>query len=96
MDNFFTSPTEEIRIRARYSFPARSTERTCLFACTLQLWEWEGQNPGGVYYIHDCIVNFYRRRIPMGYPYQPLRGDSGNAANLAQYCQHFEFLLPRP
>lgn len=95
VDNFFTSPTEETRIRARYSFPARSSQRTCLFVCTLRLSEWEGQNPGGVSYIHDCIVNFYRRRLPMGFPYQPLSG-GGAVTDLAQYCQHFQFLLPHP
>lgn len=96
VDNFFTASTYETRIRARYSFPAGARDRACLFACTLQLSEWEHQNPDGVYYYHDCIVNFYRRRTPSGYPYRALAGDSSTFKDLAQYCQHFEFLLPRP
>ena len=96
VDNYFTGPSEETRIRARYSFPSGARNRTCLFVCDLELWEGQVQNPGGVYYYCDCIVNFYRRGLAMKYPYQPFTGHDGLRQNLVQYCQIFEFFLPSP
>lgn len=91
LDNYFTGPFEETRIRARYSFPAGAKERTCLFVCSLQLSELDLSAPDAYYY-HNCIVNFYRDRSPFRYPYQPFAG-SGRSRDLAQYCQFFEFQL---
>ena len=96
VDNYFTGPSEETRIRARYSFPSGTKHRTCLLVCDMELWEWEGQNPGGVSYYYDCIVNFCRRRFPLNYPYQVFTGQDSRTRHLAQYCQMFEFQLPEP
>ena len=96
VENYFSGPSEETRIQARYSFPSGSKSRTCLLACDMELWEWAGQNPGGVYYYYDCIVNFCRRRFPLGYPYQVFTGQDSRTRHLAQYCQIFEFQLPEP
>ena len=90
VDNFFTGPTEETRIRARYSFPAGAKSRTCLFVCTLQLWDLDQNAPGTSYY-HDSIVNFYRDRFPIRYPYQIFEDGTSSSRDLAQYCQLFEF-----
>lgn len=90
VDNYFTGPVEETRIRARYSFPAGAEERTCLFVCSLQLLDLDQSAPG-TYYYHNCIVNFYRDRLPMHYPYQLFNGGSSKSRDLSQYCQTFEF-----
>lgn len=90
VDNYFTGPMEETRIRARYSFPAGAKERTCLLVCTLRLSDLDQSAPGSYYY-HNCIVNFYRDRFPLHYPYQLFQGGSGQSRDLAQYCQFFEF-----
>lgn len=92
VDNFFTGPREETRIRARYSFPAGARHRTCLFVCTIQLWE----NPSmdTCYYYYDAIVSFYRDRFPLHYPYQVLSGGAGRSRDLAQYYQLFELQFP--
>lgn len=93
VDNFFTGPTEENRIRARYSFPAGAKNRTCLFVCTLKLLELD-QNAPGTYYYHDSIVSFYRDRFPLRYPYQMFSGGTSRSRDLAQYYQLFEFQFP--
>lgn len=94
VENYFTGPSEETSIRARYSFPSGAKHRTCLLVCNLELWEWEGQDSHGVYYYYDCIVNFYRRGLLIAYPYQPFTGHDGLRQDLVQYCQLFEFFLP--
>ena len=93
VDNYFSGPSESTFIRARYSFPAGAKNRTCLFVCTQTLWESPG--PGTDYY-YDCIVNFYRSRLSLTYPYRPLSGqEPSHRRELTQFCQIFEFSLPQ-
>lgn len=94
VDNYFTGPSESTFIRAWYSFPAGAKNRTCLFICTQKLWE--AKTPAADYY-YDCIVNFYRSHLPITYPYRPLTGwESSYPVDLTQFCQFFQFSLPRP
>ena len=92
VDNYFSGPSESTFIRARYSFPAGAENRTCLFVCTQKLWESPGPNAD---YYYDCIVNFYRSRLPLTYPYRPLSGqESSGCRTLTQFCQIFSFSQP--
>lgn len=93
VDNYFSGPSESMFIRARYSFPAGAKNRTCLFVCTQTLWESPGSDTD---YYYDCIVNFYRSRLSLTYPYRPLSGQAPSyRRELTQFCQIFEFSLPQ-
>ena len=92
VDNYFSGPSESTFIRSWYSFPAGAKKRTCLFVCTQKLWESPGPDTD---YYYDCIVNFYRSRLSLTYPYRPLSGqEPSHRRELAQFCQIFEFSQP--
>lgn len=87
-NNFFTGPMDVNQIRARYSFPPGATDRTCLVACSVDLWQVPREGAPDFYYL-DVIVDFFRP-AGLSYPFAPLTGRESSLQR-TQYYNYFEF-----